>query len=396
MAKNLLSAPRTRSDFEREERAQLSPFAVPPEGTAGRAHREPGHAFRSEIQRDRARIIHCSAFRRLDGKTQVFLNGTGDHYRTRLTHTIEVASISRTIARALRLNEDLAEAIALAHDLGHPPCGHTGEEELDRLMKKHGGFDHNAQSLRIVEVIEEKYPMRPGLNLTWDVREGIQKHAGGYVHPTQGNRHPSPSLEAQVADLADEITYSSHDLDDGLDAGLLQPEKLEAVPLWMRAVRRARGEYAKTDPGRHRGFVIRCLVSELVEDLVRQTASNLARSKASSLEDIRNHPSRLAAFSPPIRRELTALRKFLFKNLYHHPEIAGANRQAARMISELFRWLAANPSKLGRKARSRIRKDGLERSICDYISGMTDRYLALQHRELVVGRIAHGRVVAAL
>ena len=382
MAKNLSSATRTRSDFEREERAQLSPFAVPPEGTAGRAHREPGHAFRSEIQRDRARIIHCSAFRRLDGKTQVFLNGTGDHYRTRLTHTIEVASISRTIARALRLNEDLAEAIALAHDLGHPPCGHTGEEELDRLMKNHGGFDHNAQSLRIVEVIEEKYPMRPGLNLTWDVREGIQKHAGGYVHPTQGNRHPSPSLEAQVADLADEITYSSHDLDDGLDAGLLQPEKLEAVPLWMRAVRRARGEYAKTDPGRHRGFVIRCLVSELVEDLVRQTASNLARSKASSLEDIRNHPSRLAAFSPPIRRELTALRKFLFKNLYHHPEIAGANRQAARMISELFRWLAANPSKLGRKARSRIRKDGLERSICDYISGMTDRYLALQHREL--------------
>ena len=396
MAKNLSSAPRTRSDFEREERAQLSPFAVPPEGTAGRAHREPGHAFRSEIQRDRARIIHCSAFRRLDGKTQVFLNGTGDHYRTRLTHTIEVASISRTIARALRLNEDLAEAIALAHDLGHPPCGHTGEEELDRLMKKHGGFDHNAQSLRIVEVIEEKYPMRPGLNLTWDVREGIQKHAGGYVHPTQGNRHPSPSLEAQVADLADEITYSSHDLDDGLDAGLLQPEKLEAVPLWMRAVRRARGEYAKTDPGRHRGFVIRCLVSELVEDLVRQTASNLARSKASSLEDIRNHPSRLAAFSPPIRRELAALRRFLFKNLYHHPEVAGANRQAARMISELFRWLAANPSKLGRKARSRIRKDGLERSICDYISGMTDRYLALQHRELVVGRIAHGRVVAAL
>ena len=382
MAINLSSAPRTRSDFEREERAQLSPFAVPPEGTAGRAHREPGHAFRSEIQRDRARIIHCSAFRRLDGKTQVFLNGTGDHYRTRLTHTIEVASISRTIARALRLNEDLAEAIALAHDLGHPPCGHTGEEELDRLVKKHGGFDHNAQSLRIVEVIEEKYPMRPGLNLTWDVREGIQKHAGGYVHPTQGNRHPSPSLEAQVADLADEIAYSSHDLDDGLDAGLLHPENLEAVPLWMRAVRRARGEYAKTDPGRHRGFVIRCLVSELVEDLVRQTASNLARSKASSLEDIRNYPLRLATFSPPIRRELTALRRFLFKNLYHHPEVAGANRHAARMISELFRWLAANPAGLGRKARSRIRRDGLERSICDYISGMTDRYLALQHREL--------------
>lgn len=380
--KAIAAAARTSSDFEREERAQLSPFAVPPEGTAGRVHREPGHAFRSEIQRDRARIIHCSAFRRLDGKTQVFLNGTGDHYRTRLTHTIEVASISRTIARALRLNEDLAEAIALAHDLGHPPCGHTGEEELDRLLKDHGGFDHNEQSLRIVEVIEEKYPMRAGLNLTWDVREGIQKHADGYVHPIAG-RHPSPSLEAQVADLADEITYSSHDLDDGLDAGLLHPSALEAVPLWMRAVSRARGEYAKIDPGKHRGFVIRCLVSELVEDLIGQTASNLARSKAASLDDIRNHPVRLAAFSPQIRKELAALRKFLFKHLYHHPDVAGANRRAARMISELFHTLAANPSKLGRKATSRIKRYGMERSLCDYISGMTDRYLALQHRELV-------------
>ena len=375
--------PRSTLEFAEEESARLTPFAVPTRGTAGRVHREPGHAFRSEIQRDRARIIHCSAFRRLDGKTQVFLNGTGDHYRTRLTHTIEVASISRTLARALRLNEDLAEAIALAHDLGHPPCGHTGEEELDRLMKSHGGFDHNEQSLRIVEVLEEKYPMRAGLNLTWDVREGIQKHAGGYIHPLTGKSHPSPSLEAQIADLADEIAYSSHDLDDGLDAGLLQTEALESVPLWMRALNRAKGEYSRINPGRYRGFVIRCLVSELVEDLIGQTASHLTRSGVSSLEDIRDHPVRLAAFSTPIRRELSTLRKFLFKHLYHHPEVAGANRQAARMISELFHTLASHPSKLGGKAKSRIRKYGLERSICDYISGMTDRYLALQHRELV-------------
>lgn len=374
---------RSSSEFAEEESARLSPFAVPTKGTAGRVHREPGHSFRSEIQRDRARIIHCSAFRRLDGKTQVFLNGTGDHYRTRLTHTIEVASISRTLARALRLNEDLAEAIALAHDLGHPPCGHTGEEELDRLMKGYGGFDHNEQSLRIVEVLEEKYPMRAGLNLTWDVREGIQKHAGGYVHPLTGKSHPSPSLEAQIADLADEIAYSSHDLDDGLDAGLLQTKALESVPLWMRALNRAKGEYSKINPDKYRGFVIRCLVSELVEDLVGQTASNLSRSGVASLEDVRDHSVRLAAFSTLIRRELSALRKFLFKNLYHHPEVAGANRQAARMISELFHTLAANPSELGRKAKSRIRKHGLERSICDYVSGMTDRYLALQHRELV-------------
>ncbi|MCK9590177.1 MAG: hypothetical protein M0Q93_12555 [Terrimicrobiaceae bacterium] len=201
-----------------------------------------------------------------------------------------------------------------------------------------------------------------------------------FIRP-MGTVIPPHRWKPQVADLADEITYSSHDLDDGLDAGLLQPAALESVPLWMRAVGRARGEYSKIDPGRHRGFVIRCLVNELVEDLVGQTASHLARSKVASLEDVRNHPVRLAAFSPAIRRELTALRKFLFRNLYHHPEVAGANRLAARMISELFRALVADPSKLGRKARSRIRRDGLERSICDYISGMTDRYLASQHRE---------------
>ena len=370
-------------DFARAEVTRLSPCAVPIQGTAGRRHRERQHAFRSEIQRDRARIIHSSAFRRLDGKTQVFLNGTGDHYRTRLTHTIEVASISRTLARALGLNEDLAEAIALAHDLGHPPCGHTGEEELNRLMKGQGGFDHNAQSLRIVEILEEKYPARPGLNLTWDVREGIQKHADGYVHPLTQKAHPSPSLEAQLTDLADEIAYSSHDLDDGLDAELLHWEELMTVPLWCRALDRAKSEYSRIHPEKHRSFVIRCLVSELVEDLVAHTDDKLTQSGVSSPEDVRNHPGRLAAFSPTLRRELSTLRNFLFKHLYFHPEVAGANRQAARMISELFHTLTTNPSSLGRKTQARIRKHGQKRSICDYLSGMTDRYLALQHRELV-------------
>jgi len=377
-----LKTTRSSQEFDREETSRLSPCAIPGGGSAGRERREPGHAFRSEIQRDRARIIHCSAFRRLDGKTQVFLNGTGDHYRTRLTHTIEVASISRTIARALRLNEDLAEAIALAHDLGHPPCGHTGEEELDLLLKNHGGFDHNAQSLRIVEILEEKYPGHHGLNLTWDVREGIQKHAGGYTHPSMGI-HPSPSLEAQVADLADEIAYSSHDLDDGLDAGFLKTDALESVALWKRALDRARSEHPRIDPDCHKGFVIRCLVTLLVEDLVRQTSANLDKSGISTFGEIRNHPTRLAAFNTVIRRELSALRKFLFKNLYHHPDVAGVNRQAARMIADLFHHLVKNPSQLGRKASARVRRDGLERSIGDYLSGMTDRYLALQHRELI-------------
>ncbi len=376
---------RSRAEFESEEARQMAPWAVPTGGTAGRRFPETVHPYRAEIQRDRARIIHSAAFRRLDGKTQVFLNGTGDHYRTRLTHTMEVASISRTVARALRLNEDLAEAIALAHDLGHPPCGHTGEEELDTLLRAHGGFDHNAQSLRIVEVLEEKYPRHPGLNLTWDVREGIQKHADGYVHPGTGERHASPSLEAQVADLADEIAYSSHDLDDGLDAALLRPDLLAGVPLWQRAEELARAESPGIDPFLHRGFVIRCLVNFLVEDLVRQTVANIRRSGVESLTDVRHHPRRLAAFSTSTRRELSALRKFLFKNLYHNPAVANANRQASQQIAELFAFLVAHPGRLGRKASARIRRDGLERSVGDYISGMTDRYLALQHRELVGG-----------
>ena len=377
-----MRATRTADEYQRQEAHLLAAYAVPPSGSVGRERREPGHRFRCEIQRDRARIIHCSAFRRLDGKTQVFLNGTGDHYRTRLTHTIEVASISRTIARALRLNEDLAEAIALAHDLGHPPCGHTGERELDRLMKGHGGFDHNAQSLRIVEILEEKYPGHHGLNLTWDVREGIQKHADGYLDPSTGTKHSQPSLEAQITDLADEIAYSSHDLDDGLDAGFLDIGMLEAVPLWFRAVERGRAECSRLDSRAHKGFVIRCLVNLLVEDLVSQTSKNIETGQIASLDGVRSRRSRLAAFSPAIRKELSGLRKFLFKSFYRHPDVAGVNRNAARRIAELFDYLAAHPSKLGRKSAARIRRDGLERSVCDYISGMTDRYLALQHREM--------------
>lgn len=381
----MASRKRTPSSLETDEPRRPASCAVPPQGSLVRRFREAPHDYRSAIQRDRARIIHCAAFRRLDGKTQVFLNGTGDHYRTRLTHTIEVASISRTVARALGLNEDLAEAIALAHDLGHPPCGHTGENELNVLMRRHGGFDHNAQSLRIVELLELKYPRRPGLNLTGDVREGIQKHADGYLHPRTGERYPSPSLEAQVADLADEIAYSSHDLDDGLDSGLLDIDSLEEVPLWVRAESTARREFPKLRPSIHRGFVIRCLVNHLVDDLVAQSTRNIEKSGVRTPDDVRHHPRRLVQFSREIRRELSALRRHLFKNFYRHPEVATANNQAARMISELYHFLVKNPGKLGRQAAARIRRDGLERSVCDDISGMTDRYLALQHKSLIGG-----------
>jgi len=362
----------------------LATYAVPTDGSAGRLFQQDRHAYRSEIQRDRARIIHCAAFRRLDGKTQVFLNGSGDHYRTRLTHTMEVASISRTIARALHLNEDLAESIALAHDLGHPPCGHTGEEALDRLVSQHGGFDHNAQSLRIVEMLEEKYPNHAGLNLTWDVREGLQKHALGFTDPASGESYTSPSLEAQVTDLADEIAYSSHDLDDGIDAGLLHIEGLRDVPLWAQAERAARAESPELDLRRYRGFVIRCLVNLLVDDLVAVTSDAIVREQITTLRDVRQQPKSLAAFSEPLRLHLAQLRAYLFEHLYHHPSVAEANHRAAAMIADLYTYFHANPQSLGRKALARLESEGLERTICDHVSGMTDRYLHDQHQTFVV------------
>ena len=223
----------------------LAPYAQRSSESAGRARAEQEHSFRTCYQRDRDRIIHGTSFRRLDGKTQVFLNGKGDHYRTRLTHTIEVASISRTVARALGLNEDLAEAIALAHDLGHTPFGHSGEETLDRLMKDHGGFDHNGQSLRVVETLEESYPQQPGLNLSHEVTEGLRKHDSTLTHPKLGD-HPSASLEAQVANVADEIAYYGHDLEDGLASGLLLEKELENLDVWREASASARPEHART------------------------------------------------------------------------------------------------------------------------------------------------------
>ena len=362
-----------------------APWAVSESDSLGRLKPESSHAYRSEFQRDRARLIHCTSFRRLDGKTQVFLNGTGDHYRTRLTHTMEVASISRTVARALGLNEDLAESVALAHDLGHPPCGHRGEDELNRLLKGQGGFDHNDQSLRIVEVLEEKYPAFPGLNLTWEVREGIQKHASGYKHPLTREPYPSPSLEAQVTDLADEIAYSSHDLDDGLDAGLLDFDSLSTIPLWQAALAKAAGEAPGFDPCRYRGFVIRCLVNMLVDDLVDQTTRNIEESAVRSLDDVRRHTKRLASFSKGMRGQLAVLRRHLYGNFYLHPSVADANNHAAKLITDLFSYLESTPERMGRKARSRIATDGLQRTIGDYISGMTDRYLSKQHAELLGG-----------
>jgi len=372
---------KSREQIEKDELLTLGAFAVKAGETLGRPVRESEHPYRTAFQRDRARIIHSAAFRRLDGKTQVFLNGSGDHYRTRLTHTIEVASIARTIARALSLNEDLAEAIALAHDLGHSPFGHSGEETLDRLMKEHGGFDHNVQSLRVVSMLEEKYPRFSGLNLSFEVIEGLKKHDDSYVKP-DGSTYQSPSLEAQVADFADEITYSSHDLDDGLDSGLLDVEALESLPIWMEARRLAEPEFRHFKPHDQRGYIIRCIVNREVEDIVVQSARAIEKAGVTSVDAVRAHKTRLIGFSPELRKQNAALRKFLFKNLYFNPKVATANQRGCKLLESFFERLVETPSLLGRKARRRIKAEGLHRAVCDYLSGMTDRYCFEQYHEL--------------
>src|SRR6185437_14306096 len=274
----LAAMPRTRLELEEIERRILAPYAQHSADTRGRKLSEAPPAWRTQYQRDRDRIIHSRAFRRLEYKTQVFLNGTGDHFRTRLTHTMEVAAISRNIARPLKLNEDLAEAIALAHDLGHSPFGHKGETVLNKLTKRHGGFEHNRHSLRIVEELEQKYPRFPGLNLTWEVREGLVKHHTSYDHPSKRKDFDakSSSLEAQVANLSDEITYYSHDLDDGIDSGLLSEKELcKDVRIWRQATRTVRKEYGDLPDECRRYFIIRCIIDMQVKDVVQTTEQHI-------------------------------------------------------------------------------------------------------------------------
>ena len=375
---------RTRAEKEKCEAETLAPFAQKSRESVGRAHAEPAHPHRTQYERDRARIIHSRAFRRLEYKTQVFLNGTGDHLRTRLTHTIEVASISRTIARALGLNEDLAETIALAHDLGHAPFGHSGEETLDELMREHGGFEHNGQSLRIVEIIERKYPRFDGLNLSWEVREGLQKHQKFYDAPTPGvhEKFTSPSLEAQIANLADEITYYSHDLDDGLDFHLITPEQLAELDVWQHSSREVRRHFPRLRGKELHGYVIRCIIDRQVQDVITTSADLIATAGVASVEDVRRQKKPLVRYSLPLLKTNQMLRKFLYKNLYYHPRVAGANQRACASLKNVFQAYLKKRSLLGETTAKRIRRDGLHRTVCDYLSGMTDRYLMEEHERL--------------
>jgi dGTPase len=388
---------RTRTEHEAAECRVLAPYAQLSAKSRGRAHREPQHPFRTEFERDRARIIHSRAFRRLEYKTQVFLSGTGDHLRTRLTHTIEVASISRTIARALGLNEDLAEAIALAHDLGHAPFGHSGEETLDLLMRAHGGFEHNAQSLRVVEIIEQKYPRFAGLNLTWEVREGLRKHARPAEHGGRAlaRAGAQPTLEAQIANLADEITYYSHDLDDGLDFRLITPRQLAQLEVWQESHADVRRHFPTSQGKQLRSYIIRCMIDRQVHDVITTSADAIARAHVTSVEDVRRHRKPLIQYSAPLRAANRQLRQFLYANLYYHPRVAEVNQRCCRMLRAVFAAYLEKPSLLGAATLRRLTADGLHRTVCDYLAGMTDRYLLDEYTRLF-GKTARSATVRPL
>jgi len=377
---------KTRKEMEEGERTVLASVAQKSGESRGRLHCEPSHAYRTEFQRDRARIIHSRAFRRLEYKTQVFLNGTGDHLRTRLTHSIEVASISRTIARALRLNEDLAEAIALAHDLGHSPFGHSGEEMLAECMAEHGGFDHNRQSVRVVELLETPNPNFAGLNLTFEVREGLRKHERPYKFPAPSEEeYAYPSLEAQIADLADEITYYSHDLDDALDFEILTPARLEENDVWRNSHRAVLSRYRDTrEPELHK-LVIREIIDREVHDLVATSAESIAESGVRSADDVRRQTAPLIRYSDELAKANRALRKFLYQNVYYHPRVAEVNQRACEMLGRVFEAYLADPDRLGEGAMRRVENEGLHRTVCDYIAGMTDRYV-MEEYERIAGR----------
>lgn len=383
-----LNVPRTRQELEEIERKILAPCAQFSGDSRGREFEEKPPSWRTQYQRDRDRVIHSRAFRRLEYKTQVFLNGTGDHFRTRLTHTIEVAAVSRNIASALKLNSDLAETIALAHDLGHSPFGHKGEYALARLMKRHGGFEHNQHSLRIVELLEQKYPDFPGLNLTWEVREGLVKHYTAYDHPGRraGFNAKNSSLEAQIANLADEITYYSHDLDDGLESGLLSEKDLiRNVQIFAQAARRVKREHGALPDECRRYFVIRTIIDMQIHDVVENSEALIQDANVNSADDVRRCPRALIQHSPARRETNRELRNYLYKNLYYNPVVHLPNLRAVKMLEELFKYFLKHPEKTGEGAQKRIKQIGLHRAVCDYLAGMTDRFVMLEYARIFGG-----------
>ncbi len=375
----------SRKELEQREEQVLAPFAARSALTGGRHHPEEEHPYRTSWQRDKERIIHCTAFRRLEHKTQVFVTHEGDYYRTRLTHTLEVAQISRSLARTLGLNEDLAEAIALAHDMGHTPFGHTGEHVLNSLLEEEGGFEHNAQGLRVVEYLEDRYPNFPGLNLTLEVREGLLK--GHSPYPRTNDQidpriSPSPTLEAQVVNLADEIAYNSHDLDDGTKSELLHLEDLEEIELCREILEDIRSHIESPGSSLLRHELVKTLINRQVTDVVNQTEKNLEKNKIESLEDVRQEPQRLVSFSQEMFEKNQKLKKWLMQKLYKHYQVLRMMDKSRRMITELFHLYALNIEQLPPEQQQKCKHESVARVAADYIAGMTDRYCAEEYRKL--------------
>ena len=366
--------------------AELAPYAVTETNSRGRRIAEDAPQGRSEFQRDRDRIIHSGAFRRLEYKTQVFVNHEGDLFRTRLTHSIEVAQIARSIARRLGLNEDLAEAISLAHDLGHTPFGHAGQDALNARMKAYGGFEHNLQSLRVVDVLEERYAAFDGLNLCFETREGILKHCSAENAARLGDlgerflNNRRPSLEAQVANLADEIAYNNHDVDDGLRSGLITLEQLEAVPLVATHLQEVRLAYPNLPERRVVHETVRRMINTLVSDLISQSVSNIGKQSPATLEDVRSAPA-LIAYSSGVNEQQRALKNFLRTHLYRHYRVLRMSAKAQRIISDLFGIFMADNRLLPPQFQQQQEADRA-RAVADYIAGMTDRYAIREHRRI--------------
>lgn len=373
----------------------LAPWASRPGLSRGRRYPQPPAPTRSEFQRDRDRIVHSSAFRRLVYKTQVFVNHEGDMFRTRLTHSLEVAQLARAIARALNLEEDLAEAIALAHDLGHTPFGHAGQDALNACMAAHGGFEHNLQSLRVVDVLEQRYPDYDGLNLCFETREGILKHCS----PSNARRieqaepggvarrfldGTQPSLEAQLTNLADEIAYNAHDLDDGVRSGLLTLEQVAAEPLAARFHAQALAEHPRLQGRRLLYETIRRMLSEQVYDVIRHTRAALAEAAPASADAARAAPAPLVRFGSDMRAQSSALKRFLFANLYRHPQVEATMQAARQIVRELFAAYCADPAQMPASFAARAER---ERAVADFIAGMTDRFAISEHERLTGCRL---------
>jgi len=373
----------TRERLEQIEGNALAPYALRSRDSRGRQHHDPEPKYRTAFQRDRDRIVHSAAFRRLEYKTQVFVNDEGDYYRTRLTHTLEVAQIGRTLARALGVNEDLVEAICLAHDLGHPPFGHAGESVLNRLTEECGGFNHNHQSYRVVTQLERRYPKWPGLNLTYEALEGIAKHESEYDLTLLKDFDPTTrgSVETQIANIADELAYNAHDLDDGLQAELIIPEDLDELDIW-RAVCEAVGWKGQRVDEIARHLLIRELIGLEVDDVLTESTKRLEKLNPQSPEDVQRHQDQVVSHSETTKQHNRALKNFLFQNMYYHYRVTRMAKRAQRFIEQVFTSYMEEPRQLPTEYQTRLHDDNRQRVVADYIAAMTDRGAVLEYRRL--------------